>query len=336
MEKFLKLSRHKEVLSSTRKQSMEEMPILRGLLRWGPLMPPQNIQKFFSQDSVTIVKTLFGVWRATKSEHPRRRAGVLKLLSELPEGKWFHVSSVVALFGTSELGKMRGDDFDWEDFENTQWETVHISVLDILMDLMVLGLVDCVFATWDGEELPVGVRVNASGTQIFRPSVAASAQNSFVVLPDYSVVLTGERERQRHAAYLGKFLDTVSSDALVTVFRLSFAGMARALAQGISIQKILDYFKIHATKSVPGNVETQMREWSEAGQKIRIRKEEVVFVQCEDPYLLAEIKSIKTVQNNLLPLPEDRFLIDPKHAHAVRSAIERQNHFCVMDTKSSL
>jgi hypothetical protein len=126
-------------------------------------------------------------------------------------------------------------------------------------------------------------------------------------------------------------LDTVSADAQVAVFKLSFAGMARALAQGISIQKILDYFKTHATKSVPGNVETQMREWNEAGQKIRIRKQEVVFVQCEDPYLLAELKSIKTVQNNLLVLPEDRFLIDPKHAHAVRSAIEKQSHFCVME-----
>jgi hypothetical protein len=200
--------------------------------------------------------------------------------------------------------------------------------------LVVLGILD---GAW-GEEGITGVRINALGayllgqTDTYTPGKldAPLAASAFVVQPDYTVVLTGKRERKRHEAFLNQFLAPASSDESVSVYKLDFAAMAAALERGISVQQILDYLRANATKALPGNVETQLQDWEALSKKVHIRMAQVAIVECSDPFILAELKNTKAVQETACPVAENHLLVNANNVRAVKSAIEKRKYFCVV------
>ena len=72
-----------------------------------------------------------------------------------------------------------------------------------------------------------------------------------------------------------------------------------------------------------------LRQWKEESKRIKIRT--VTIVETDDTYLLEELKSYKTIKNDIVNELPYVFEIDGKDASKVKRNIEKKNHFCIIE-----
>ena len=99
---------------------------------------------------------------------------------------------------------------------------------------------------------------------------------------------------------------------------------------GITIAQIMEYLTTYSKNEIPANVMTTLREWEKESGRIRILT--VTIVETDDPYLLEELKSYKSVRNHMTDELPNVFEIDRKAANKVKREIEKKNKFCTIES----
>jgi hypothetical protein len=124
-------------------------------------------------------------------------------------------------------------------------------------------------------------------------STAHVEEGKLLVLPDYTVMISGLKCRIEHETWLSKFLSKVSTDENVAVYKIDFGSAVRAYDIGIAPSKIKTYLKKASSTALPENVGRSLDGWQAKVGRVKIRT--VTILEADDVLLLEELKTIKSM-----------------------------------------
>ncbi|MCL1914733.1 MAG: hypothetical protein FWG10_12870 [Eubacteriaceae bacterium] len=172
-----------------------------------------------------------------------------------------------------------------------------------------------------------GIDTEYKGSRGGEPS-DTNAAKGFIIQPNFEVVVPNGPERMRHEFFFSRFATRVISDEEVSIFKIDFKGLVKALNLGISIGGISGYCQENASMPIPDLVKRAFLNWEVASKKIRIRT--VTILEAEDVYLLEEVinyKGIKEMIEEIMPA----FPIKGDDVGQVKKLIEKNNRFCSLE-----
>jgi hypothetical protein len=201
---------------------------------------------------------------------------------------------------------------DWNECESQIIRT-------ILSFLSAMGLVDIAYTEnvvrikYADDDFCVGVagvRLTKLGAWIFgitdkyqttKTVTTLNDHGQLLVLPDYSIIISGLKCRIEHETYFSKFLTKISVDANAAVYKLDFPSIIRAHDNNITPQKIKKDLQKASDKNLPDNVSRSLDDWQQKIGRVKIRT--LTILETDDALLLEEIKHIKgfgnIIKNNL-------------------------------------
>lgn len=236
------------------------------------------------------------------------------------------------------------DDYYSQYYGTPGWYDFEFYFIDVvLMEyLSVLGVVDIVTCNasddYDTRTFPVVeyFRVTALGMFLLgitdkyiskQKSILAEAKG-IVVQPDFDIIVPNGTQRMAHEIYFERFLTKTTEDAEVSVFKLDFSGMVKALEIGMKIHEIRDYMQNCSTVPIPENVISMLGDWETGSKRIRIRT--VTIVETDDNFLLEEIKNYKGMKENILEEVRNAIVITPQKSLKVKRLIQKNKRFCTL------
>ena len=209
----------------------------------------------------------------------------------------------------------------------------------ILSFLSTLGMIDVAYTQnvprieYDDDDFCVGIagfRITKLGAWILGMAdkyEAPTTVNTFndegelLVLPDYSIVISGLKCRIKHEIYLSRFLTKISSDENASVYKLDFKSAIRAFDNGITPIKIERYLKDASSKALPDNVKRILADWQAKVGRVKIR--ELMVLETDDALLLEEIKHIKAMNNLILDDLPHAVVLDNDSKKKAKTIIEK-------------
>lgn len=236
------------------------------------------------------------------------------------------------------------DDYYSQYYSTPGWYDLEFYFIDVvLMEyLSVLGVVDIVTCNvsdnYDSRTFPIVVyfRVTALGMFLLgitdkyvskQKSTSAEAKG-IVIQPNFDIIVPNGTQRIAHEIYFERFLTKTTEDAEVSVFKLDFSGIVKALEIGIKIHEICDYLQNCSTVPIPENVISMLGDWETGSKRIRIRT--VTIVETDDAFLLEEIKNYKGMKENTLEEVRNAIVITPQKSLKVKRLIEKNKRFCTL------
>ncbi|NSW92531.1 MAG: helicase-associated domain-containing protein [Firmicutes bacterium] len=274
---------------------------------------------------------------------------ILKYLLGCPVNKWIKMNEFLKYikkmdrnFLTNVVGSIDSyDDYyryytgrtqDWEEIEGRFIEIMFFEYLSV-MGIVDVALVEDSDEYGNTEFFSVKYfRVTPLGAYVLgmtdNYNLNEKAEKSgFIVQPNYEIIVSEGSMKHNHILFFDKFAEKISEDT-VSIYKLSFKAAVNALDNGISIREIIDYLKENSENNIPENVLLTLEEWERESKRIKIRT--VTIIECDDRYLMEELKSYKTINNNILNELPYVFEIDSKSANKVKREIEKKNHFCII------
>jgi len=227
-------------------------------------------------------------------------------------------------------------------YDEPDWDECEAQIIrTILSFLSVIGMVDAAYT----ENIPrikhskgdycvgiTGFRITKLGawilglTEKYEYTETAKEKNDdggLLVLPDYSVIISGLKHRIEYETYLSKFLSKPadSIDENAAVYRLDFQAAIRAFDMDIPPQKIKAYLKKASIKPLPENVERSLEDWQTKVGRIKIRN--LTVLETDDVLLLEEIKHIKGMDNIVVSELKNAVAIDGGKTKKAKTIIEK-------------
>jgi len=206
-------------------------------------------------------------------------------------------------------------------FYKPDWDECEAQIIRLIMSfLSAMGLVDIAYTEnvarikYANDDFCVGIagfRITKLGAWVFgltdkyQPTKTMSTlndQGQLIVLPDYSVIISGLKCRIEHETYFSKFLTKVSVDGNAAIYKLDFPSIIRAHDNNIIPQKIKKDLQKASGKPIPDNVTRSLDDWQLKIGRVKIRV--LTVLETDDALLLEEIKHIKgfgSVIKNSLP-----------------------------------
>jgi len=236
------------------------------------------------------------------------------------------------------------DDYHRQYYYSPGWNEFECYFIDtMLMEyLSVLGAVDVVTNNCSDDYgmrvFPVVeyFRVTTLGLFLFgitdeyisgQKSISAD-EKGIVVQPNFDIIVPNGTQRMAHEIYFERFLTKTTDDAEVSVFKLDFSGIVRALEIGIKIMEIRDYMQNCSTVPIPENIISAFNEWEAQSKRIRIRT--VTIVETDDHFILEEIKNYRGMKENILGEVRNAIVITPQKSLKVKKLIEKNKRLCII------
>ncbi|MCL1965947.1 MAG: helicase-associated domain-containing protein [Candidatus Bathyarchaeota archaeon] len=191
---------------------------------------------------------------------------------------------------------------DWDECESQ-------IIRAILSFLSAMGLVDIAYTEnvarikYANDDYCVGIagfRITNLGAWVFgitdkyqtaKIVSTLNDQGQLIVLPDYSVIISGLKCRIEHETFFSKFLTKVSVDGNAAVYKLDFQSILRAHDDNITPQKIKKALQKASDKPLPDNVIRSLDDWQLKIGRVKIHT--LTILETDDILLLEEIKHIK-------------------------------------------
>lgn len=279
--------------------------------------------------------------------YSRCRKVILKYLKKLPIDKWINIEQFFKFikkldrnFLKKEVGNIyRYNDYEHFYYENSNcWEDETGRFIEVVLIeyLSTMGIVDLlIHEEWDDygdttyfrvdylKLTPLGAHVIGVNKEYKVDEI--KDETGIIIQPNYEIMVPEGGMKEVHCIYLDKFAEKLSEDT-VSIYKISFKSMVRALDNEISIEKIIQYFEKFSHNEMPQNVLMSLNQWKEESKKIKIRT--VTIVETNDKYLMEELKSYKTINKDIVNELPYVFEIDDKVANKVKRNIEKKNHFC--------
>ena len=209
-------------------------------------------------------------------------------------------------FGYGHLGN---DNANWNEYE-AQF------IMIILSFLSTIGMIDIAYTqnvpriTYSDDNFCIGIagfRITKLGAWILGMTdkyeaptnvITRNTKGELLILPDYTIVISGLKCRIEHETFLSQFFTKISSDENAAVYKLDFKSITRAYSNRITPTKIKNYLKSASNKNLPDNVERTLTGWQTKVDRIKIR--ELTVLETDDQLLLEEIKHIKAMDNIII------------------------------------
>ncbi|MCL2690993.1 MAG: helicase-associated domain-containing protein [Candidatus Bathyarchaeota archaeon] len=206
-------------------------------------------------------------------------------------------------------------------FYKPDWDECEAQIIRLILSfLSAMGLVDIAYTEnvarirYANDDFCVGIagfRITKLGAWVFgltdkyRPTKTVSPlndQGQLIVLPDYSVIISGLKCRIEHETYFSKFLTKISVDGNAAIYKLDFPSVIRAHDNNITPQKIKKDLQKANDKPLPDNVVRSLDDWQLKIGRVKIHS--LTVLETDDALLLEEIKHIKgfssVIKNDLL------------------------------------
>ncbi|MCL2336520.1 MAG: helicase-associated domain-containing protein [Firmicutes bacterium] len=283
---------------------------------------------------------------------PRRE--IVSYLRECPVNEWLEFNdfskelykSNRQLFAVTG-GALIRDDYYNAYYNNASWaDCEHCAISIVLMEyLATLGAVDVLAEktshsdyvdSYYGSFETVYFRITDLGAYLFgvtdsyqekQPGSVSAAEKGFIVQPNFDVVVPNGTTRMQHELFFDRFAEKTVSDQEVSVYKLDFKAMVKALHIGLLIREINSYCAAFSSVPLPDNVQAAFAEWEAQSGRIRIRT--VTVVEADDLFLLEEIKNYKGMQALSEGGLATVLVLTPGAEKKAKSVIEKNNRFCV-------
>jgi hypothetical protein len=263
----------------------------------------------------------------------RARTALLRHLAAVPAGTWWSLPAFVAAV------KERDPDFARDEYESwyirrnggepgdflrgfEQWEQVEGALIAFVLQgpLHWLGLVDLA---------PGAFRLTARGTAFARDMPAdeevEDAVLAFRVRPDATVEVapTARRYDRFQLARVSEWVRAGES----YLYRLAPDSLERARAQGITLERLVEFLRRAAGAPLPAPVTDALRRW--AAQGVEVTLHDALVLRVAEPALLEQLLNIPRVARYIVePLGSRAALV--KRADAERlAAIIREMGYLV-------
>lgn len=146
-------------------------------------------------------------------------------------------------------------------------------------------------------------------------------EGGLVVLPDYSVIISGFKCRVEQEVYFSGFLTRVSLDDNAAVYKLDFKSILRAYNIAVTPKDIKARLIKVSDKPLPDNVARSLDDWQMKVGRVKIRT--VTVVETDDALLLEEIKHIKGMGDIVAGDLRHAAAIDGDKQKKVKALIEK-------------
>jgi hypothetical protein len=158
--------------------------------------------------------------------------------------------------------------------------------------------------------------------------IQMESDEGFTLQANFEIIVQDSSSKYKYCMFFDKFAEKVVDD-IATVYKLSFKSMVTALDKSISINEIIEYILNNCKNLMPENVMITLRQWEKESKRIKIRK--VTIVETDDKFLVEELKSYRSINNNILGHLNYAFEIDSSQCNKVKREIEKKNKFCVLE-----
>jgi hypothetical protein len=224
----------------------------------------------------------------------RMRRIFLRMIKRVEQDVWYDIMYLPFLVRNNYLcsldegqhadeyfgARQRGGYTPMEDLQRMAWNLVGW----VRKRLYLLGIVDL---GYDKTGRPVAMRLTRIGASLLgvEQDATPNAIGNLVVTPDFEIVLfpTGDDAKLTHD--LDRFCERESLGHLIH-FRISEKSVHRALAEGMSVSRIIDTLEINARTPVPQNVVYSIRGWASQAGLLYLNKK--LLVRCDDPDTLTK------------------------------------------------
>ncbi|MDR0492856.1 MAG: helicase-associated domain-containing protein [Nitrososphaerota archaeon] len=146
-------------------------------------------------------------------------------------------------------------------------------------------------------------------------------EGQLLVLPDYSIMISGLKCRIEHETYFSKFLTRLSVDGNAAVYRLDFPSILRAHDNNITPQKIKKALQAASTNPLPDNVIRSLDDWQLKIGRVKIHT--LTVLETDDALLLEEIKHIKGFGGIITSDLSHAIAIDSEQQKKAKTLIEK-------------
>lgn len=280
---------------------------------------------------------------------PRR--AVIDMLTICPMREWIDADAFKVQFRRTNHSFLQSvvsevyirDEYHKQYYGEPSWNEFEYYFIDVvLMEyLAVLGVVDvCANTYWDNYDthaFPVVecFRITELGMYLFglteeynpKEELGEIGGSGFVVQPNFDIIISNGGQRMVYEIYFDRFLEKTVEDPQVSIYKLDFSGIVKALEIGIAISELRDYLQENSTMPVPENVMAALGDWETQSARIRIRT--VTIVETDDEFLLEEIKSYRGMKDNVLGEIQNALVIQPSKSQKVKKLIEKNGRFCI-------
>ena len=281
------------------------------------------------------------------------RSKIISYLAECPVNEWINFAKFSREIQKDNrmLFSIVGDVFIRDDYykqyyESASWNNFeHCAISIVLMEyLAVLGAVDVLAESTSHSEYDeyfayetVYFRVTDLGAYLFGMTDSyqekgvtsvSGDEKGFIVQPNFDVVIANSQDRMRHELFFDRFAEKTVDDTEVSVYKLDFSGMAKALTIGLMIHEINSYCETFSSVSLPDNVKIAFLEWEAQSKRIRIRN--VTIIETDDHFLLEEIshyKGMKAISEGKI---SSVLILTPGSEKKAKALIEKNKRFCVL------
>ena len=274
---------------------------------------------------------------------------ILKYLKKAPIDKWINIEQLLKLIKKLDrnfLEKEVGTIYTYSDYEHyyypnqNSWEDEEGRFIEVVLIeyLASIGIVDLLITDdWNDDDIeyfkveylkltPLGAHILGINDDYKVEKI--KDETGIIIQPNYEIMVPEGSMKEVHCIYLDRFAEKLSEDT-VSIYKISFKAMVTALDNEISIEEITEYFKEFSQNEIPVNVSVSLNQWQEESKRIKIRT--VTIVETDDTYLLEELKSYKTIKNDIVNELPYVFEIDSKAASRVKRNMEKKNHFCIIE-----
>lgn len=279
--------------------------------------------------------------------HPLHcRELILNHLSQCPLNEWISIQELMIsikkedrkflhAFGNIYLHN-RDDNYytSLNDWTNINERFIQVVLLEYLA---MMGIVDVALAVnysdYERYYAVVYSRLTPFGGHIlgvndeytYKKSISKSG---FIIQPNFEIIVSEGSMKIIHTLFFDGFAEEISSHP-VPIYKISFKSIVKALDQGMKVEDIIEYLERYKENPLPQNVCTTLEDWRRESEKIRIRT--ITVLEAQDPYLMEELKSYKTIGRHIKNELQYTVEIGKKESKKIKREIEKKGRFCILE-----
>ncbi|MDR2707346.1 MAG: helicase-associated domain-containing protein [Nitrososphaerota archaeon] len=221
-----------------------------------------------------------------------------------------------------------------------EWSECESQIIRLILSfLSAMGLVDIAYTEnvarikYANDDFCVGIagfRITKLGAWVFgltdkyqttKTVNTLNDQGQLLVLPEYSVIISGLNCRIEHETFFSKFLTKVSVDGNAAVYKLDFQSIIRAYNLNITPQKIKKALQKASNKPLPDNIIRSLDDWQLKIGRVKIHT--LTILETDDALLLEEIKHMKGFDRMIINELHHAIAIDSEQQKKAKALIEK-------------